>query len=366
MPARLEHVLVLGEPPAARVRGHGPRTRSSGTGRRSGPPPDAAEQIATAERLGFKSVWMSEAYGSDCFTPLAWWGSATTARAARHRHHPDLGPHPGVDGHDRHHARPPHRRPVHPRPRRERPAGGGGLVRPGVRQAAGPHPRVRRHRASHRRPRQAGRVRGRALPDAPRRRHRLRQAAEVDRAPAAHRHPDLPRRRGPEERGPGRRDLRRLAADVLLAQGRRLLPRRAGRGLRPARRPAARPTTSRWPAWCPRSSATTSRRAPTSCARRSRSTSAAWAPRTGTSTATCSPASATRTPATRSRRRTWPAARTRRPATCPPSMVEDVYLVGPKDKVRDDLEAWRESCVTTMLVSGPPFLLEEIAELVQG
>ena len=43
----------------------------------SGPPPDAAEQIATAERLGFKSVWMSEAYGSDCFTPLAWWGSAT-------------------------------------------------------------------------------------------------------------------------------------------------------------------------------------------------------------------------------------------------------------------------------------------------
>ena len=44
----------------------------------SGPPPDAAEQIATAERLGFKSVWMSEAYGSDCFTPLAWWGSATS------------------------------------------------------------------------------------------------------------------------------------------------------------------------------------------------------------------------------------------------------------------------------------------------
>ena len=27
---------------------------------------------------------------------------------------------------------------------------------------------------------------------------------------------------------------------------------------------------------------------------------------------------------------------------------------------------WRESCVTTMLVSGPPFLLEEIAEIVQG
>jgi F420-dependent oxidoreductase-like protein len=43
----------------------------------SGPPPDAAEQIAAAESLGFDSIWTSEAYGSDCFTPLAWWGSAT-------------------------------------------------------------------------------------------------------------------------------------------------------------------------------------------------------------------------------------------------------------------------------------------------
>src|SRR5690554_566526 len=43
----------------------------------SGPPPDAAEQIATAERLGWRSVWCSEAYGSDSFTPLAWWGAAT-------------------------------------------------------------------------------------------------------------------------------------------------------------------------------------------------------------------------------------------------------------------------------------------------
>jgi F420-dependent oxidoreductase-like protein len=43
----------------------------------SGPPTDIAEQIATAEALGFDSIWTSEAYGSDCFTPLAWWGSAT-------------------------------------------------------------------------------------------------------------------------------------------------------------------------------------------------------------------------------------------------------------------------------------------------
>ena len=48
------------------------------------------------------------------------------------------------------------------------------------------------------------------------------------------------------------------------------------------------------------------------------------------------------------------------------AMVEDVYLIGPRDKVRDDLAAWRESCVTTMLVSGPPTMLEEIAEIVNG
>ena len=50
----------------------------------------------------------------------------------------------------------------------------------------------------------------------------------------------------------------------------------------------------------------------------------------------------------------------------PTAMVEDVYLIGPKAKVRDDLDRWRETCVTTILVSGPSFMLEEIAELVLG
>lgn len=44
----------------------------------AGPPAGAMEQIATAERLGFESVWSAEAYGSDAFTPLAWWGSQTS------------------------------------------------------------------------------------------------------------------------------------------------------------------------------------------------------------------------------------------------------------------------------------------------
>jgi F420-dependent oxidoreductase-like protein len=43
----------------------------------SGPPPGAGEQVAAAERLGFDSIWTAEAYGSDALTPLAWWGSHT-------------------------------------------------------------------------------------------------------------------------------------------------------------------------------------------------------------------------------------------------------------------------------------------------
>jgi F420-dependent oxidoreductase-like protein len=42
-----------------------------------GPPPGAAASIAEAEALGFDSVWTAEAYGSDCLTPLAWWGAST-------------------------------------------------------------------------------------------------------------------------------------------------------------------------------------------------------------------------------------------------------------------------------------------------
>ena len=43
----------------------------------SGPPSGALEGVAEAERLGFDSVWTAEAYGSDALTPLAWWGSQT-------------------------------------------------------------------------------------------------------------------------------------------------------------------------------------------------------------------------------------------------------------------------------------------------
>ena len=44
----------------------------------AGPPPGALEAILEAERLGFDSVWSAEAYGSDALTPLAWWGAHTS------------------------------------------------------------------------------------------------------------------------------------------------------------------------------------------------------------------------------------------------------------------------------------------------
>jgi F420-dependent oxidoreductase-like protein len=43
----------------------------------AGPPFGVEAQIAVAERLGFDSMWSAEAYGSDAFTPLAWWGAST-------------------------------------------------------------------------------------------------------------------------------------------------------------------------------------------------------------------------------------------------------------------------------------------------
>jgi len=53
-------------------------------------------------------------------------------------------------------------------------------------------------------------------------------------------------------------------------------------------------------------------------------------------------------------------------AAVPLELVQDVALIGPKEKIRDDLERWRASAVTTMIVSGPPSQLETIAELVLG
>jgi F420-dependent oxidoreductase-like protein len=41
------------------------------------PPKGIVPALMAAEALGLDSVWTAEAYGSDAFSPLAWWGSRT-------------------------------------------------------------------------------------------------------------------------------------------------------------------------------------------------------------------------------------------------------------------------------------------------
>jgi F420-dependent oxidoreductase-like protein len=50
-------------------------------------------------------------------------------------------------------------------------------------------------------------------------------------------------------------------------------------------------------------------------------------------------------------------------ATVPMSLIEETALIGPKEKIRDDLEQWRESCVTTMLLYGDANTMRTMAEL---
>ena len=48
------------------------------------------------------------------------------------------------------------------------------------------------------------------------------------------------------------------------------------------------------------------------------------------------------------------------------TLIEEMSLVGPPEKIREDLEKWRESIVTTLLISGDAATLNAAAELVLG
>ena len=43
----------------------------------TGPVADHGQLVAAAEAAGFDGVFTAEAWGSDAYTPLAWWGSQT-------------------------------------------------------------------------------------------------------------------------------------------------------------------------------------------------------------------------------------------------------------------------------------------------
>ena len=75
------------------------------------PPAGVGELVAAAEEAGFDAIFTAEAWGSDAFTPLAWWGRETDADAARHVDRADVGPFADVDRDACADPRPPHRRP---------------------------------------------------------------------------------------------------------------------------------------------------------------------------------------------------------------------------------------------------------------
>ena len=299
----------------------------------SGPPPNAAELVTEADRLGFDSVWTAESYGSDALTPLAWWGSRTEPVRLGHRRSCQLS------------ARTPtamamaaltmdhlSRRTLRARPRRVGAPGRRGLVRPAVPEAAGPHPRVRRRSSAR-----CSRARAPVTNDGPHYPlpypggHRAGQAAEADRPPAAQRHPDRARRRGPEERGAGGGDRRRLVPDLLLPRGTwASSPSRRSTRASPGPAPAAARRTSR----CSPSAPTVIDDDVDAAADGFRPMSGALHRRHGRQgdelpLRRVRPHGLTRPRRTRSRSSTSTAARTTPPPRCPPRMVEEIALVGP-------------------------------------
>ena len=191
------------------------------------PPENHGELVAAAEAAGFDAVFTAEAWGSDAYTPLAWWGSSTQrirlgtsviqlsartptacAMAALTLDHLSGGRHMlglGVSGPQ--------------------------VVEGWYGQPfAKPLARTREYIDIIR---QVWARKAPVTSDGP---HyplpltegagtcdRTGQAAQADHPPAARRHPDPAGRRRAEERCAGRRDLRRLAADLLHpADGRHL------------------------------------------------------------------------------------------------------------------------------------------------
>ncbi|MDA8115821.1 MAG: LLM class F420-dependent oxidoreductase [Actinomycetota bacterium] len=53
-------------------------------------------------------------------------------------------------------------------------------------------------------------------------------------------------------------------------------------------------------------------------------------------------------------------------ALIPMAMIEDVALIGPLAKVRDELDRWRETSITTLVTGGSVASIRQIAELVLG
>ena len=221
------------------------------------PPQGVGELVAAAEESGFDAIFTAEAWGSDAFTPLAWWGRetsriklGTSIVQMSGRTPTSIAMHALTLDHLS-------ERPGHPGHGRERPAGRRGLVRPAVRQAAGPHPRGRRHHPQGARPRGQGHQRRPALPAAVQRRGLRRASASRSSRSCTRCAPTCRSGSAPRARRTSRRPPRSPTAGSR-SSTRRSRPAMyqpvARRGLRATRRPpyaratsrSPRPATSRW------------------------------------------------------------------------------------------------------------------------
>ena len=51
-------------------------------------------------------------------------------------------------------------------------------------------------------------------------------------------------------------------------------------------------------------------------------------------------------------------------AAIPTKLVEEVALIGPIPKIKDDLQKWTDTVATSLLIGGPPQFLETVAKIV--
>ena len=324
------------------------------------PPADVIPTVQEAERLGFDSVWTAESWGSDAFSPAV------------------LDRRPHLDDQAG------HRRWCRWRPARRRPppctpltidhlSGGRMILGLGVsgpqvvegwygrpyQQAARPHPGVRRDHPPGAAPARArssstasstNTPTGATTPGA-------RQAAQGHHPPAARRHPDLPRRRGPQERRP-----RRPRSPTA---GSRSTTRRTARRSTPTDLAGAKPdfeiaalvnvtitddvSAGLWPG---EGDARLLHRRDGGQGRQ-------------TSTRTSWPAWASRRRPTRSRTSSSPGKRDEAIAAVPEDFADEISLVGPSSRIKEKLEDWDRTPVTTLIVPArDPEVMRVMAELV--
>ena len=331
----------------------------------SGPPPDAADQIATAERLGFDSIWTSEAYGSDCFTPLAWWGSRTervklgTAITQISARTPASTAMTAIT--------------------LDHLSGGRAILGLGV---SGPQVVEGWYGQDYAKPL----ARTREYIDIVR-----RIIARDEPVSYAGEHYAMPLQGGTGLGKPLKSIVRPLRSEIpiyLGAEGPKnvALAAEIADGWLPMffspksddfyraaldegfARPGARHTADDFEVACV---------VPMiigddieSCADLLRPTLALYVGGMGARDRNFHKDVFERLgyadACAKIQDHYLAGRKADAAAAVPTEMVEDVYLIGPAEKIRDDLDRWRETCITTILVSGPPFMLEQIAELVNA